>query len=185
MECSDARQRMEDLLDGDLDQSGRRALEQHVAQCEPCARQRDELFAIEQWARGLQPVSPGARFADRVMARVEAEQPVYETSTAGIEFIAAILLAAAIAAMFLGANDALYDGVVAAAGSIGGLFGSVVSEVRDAGGEAVAGVAALWNWADQRQGPLSPTWMTLLAIAAVLAMVVFNVVQARKAVQRA
>jgi anti-sigma factor RsiW len=176
---------MDDLLDGDGDESGRRVLEQHVADCEACARQWEEMRSVEQWARGLQPVPPGARFADRVMARIEAEQPVYETSTAGIEFIAAILLAAAVAPMFLGANDALYDGVVAATGSIGGLFGSVATEIGDAGRQAFAGVAALWSWMNQWQGPLSPAWMTLLAVAAVLVMVVFNVVQARKAVQRA
>jgi predicted anti-sigma-YlaC factor YlaD len=184
MDCDKAKEMMNELLDGDLDEVGRHLLDQHLVECEACARQQEEMRAIEQWARDLRPASPRASFARRVMARVEAEQPVYETSTAGIEIIIAFVLTAAAVPTFLIGSDALYDWLVAASASMGDLFQSVVGELADAGSQAFASVGALWSAMGQWQWPLSPTWMMLVATTAFVAMVVFNVVQARTAAQR-
>jgi anti-sigma factor RsiW len=170
---------MDDLLDGDLDDAGRRSLEEHVAECENCARRHEGMRALEQWARTLRPRSPSARFADCVMARLEPERPVRKTSATGIEMLIAAIIAAALVPVYLGVSETVYDWFVAVAGWTSDLFGSIAAEIGDAGRQALAGAMEFWTSFDQSQGPLSPLAMALIAVAAFLAMVVFNVFQAR------
>lgn len=184
MDCGEARQMMDNLLDGDLEERSRYALERHIADCEVCARQYEETRAVEQWARGLKPASPTADFTERVMARVAADEPIYETSNAWLGFIAAFVIGAAVIPMSLSISETVYDWGIAVVASMGGTFTAIAADLAQAGNAVRANVAVLWSSVERWQSPLSPAWMMVTAATAFLFVVLFNFVQARRAAQR-
>jgi anti-sigma factor RsiW len=53
MDCQDARERIDDLVDGALDSETAAALTLHLAGCADCARERDALLELKRAARAL------------------------------------------------------------------------------------------------------------------------------------
>jgi len=121
---------------------------------------------VDQWARDVEPTSPGSGFTDAVMARVTAEEPVSETTTTGIEMVVAAALATIVTSAMLGASEVVYDWLVAATGLLREMFGA-------------AAIASLWSPLEQVKGYFSPAWVMLAVGGAALLVVVFDLVQAR------
>jgi len=179
MECREAKMMIDDLLDGDLDEQGRRSLEQHMAECQACARHLEDFSVIEQWARKLGLVSPRSGFAERVMAHLASERPIPEVLRKGFGFIIAAMIVMSVISAILGGSELAYGWMAIAAGSIGETFSAIAADLAEMGNEAFAGIAAFWISVEQWQGPLSPLWMAVTVLAALLLMVIFNFVQAR------
>ena len=170
---------MDDLLDGDVSGPEHGPLDEHLACCNSCARHGSEIRAVDDWARHLQPTPPSAGFADAVMARIVAKEPVSETSATGIEMIAAAVLAMAVISAMLGASEAVYEWLVAAAGSLRDVLGAAAADLADAGREGLTAAASLAGPLDQVKGYVSPAWAMAAIGGAALLVVVFDLVQAR------
>jgi len=118
------------------------------------------------------------------MARVAADEPIYETSNAWLGFIAAFVIGAAVIPMSLSISETVYDWGIAVVASMGGTFTAIAADLAQAGNAVRANVAVLWSSVERWQSPLSPAWMMVTAATAFLFVVLFNFVQARRAAQR-
>jgi len=180
MNGHEAREIMEDRLDGELADEEQHALECHLAECDECRRQFDEMSAVDRWARSLKPASPGPDFTERVMARVAAEPPVIETSPRGIELIIAAVAAMVILPAVLGGSEIVYDWLVAATGAIGEMFSAIAADFAAMGNDVLTAIPAAWASLENVQSSPNAIWMGLTAATAALLMIVFNFFQARK-----
>lgn len=78
MDCRRARELIEDELDGALDPAGARALEEHVAACPACARERALVAEIDAVLSEAPPES-APRWLPLAVAREIARESVVET----------------------------------------------------------------------------------------------------------
>jgi anti-sigma factor RsiW len=69
MDCDDARARIDDLVDGELDAETAAAMALHLAGCATCARERDALLELRRATRALPRAVEPARDLWPVIAR--------------------------------------------------------------------------------------------------------------------
>ena len=180
MNCHEALTQINELFDRELNLADSRLLDDHLADCERCRRYLDEMQAVDQWAKELEPVSPGPNFAERVMAHVAPRESAIESSTTAFEIILGAIVALAVVPALLGGNELLYDWLVAATGATGEFFGALAGDLAGMVSDTQAAMSALRTALAQWQGPLNPLGMVLTAATAALLAVIFNFVQARK-----
>ena len=73
MKCTEVRENMAALLDGELDGAPRRAMDEHLAVCAPCAAERRAQAAAWRLLDLAGPSSLPAGFTEKVVARARAE----------------------------------------------------------------------------------------------------------------
>jgi hypothetical protein len=75
MNCTDLRDRLSLLVDGDLPQSERSSIEDHLAACEGCRGLRQDLERVRRAAASLGPIDPPDHVWLQVAGQMRLEQP--------------------------------------------------------------------------------------------------------------
>ena len=150
MNCRQAKEMINDLLDGDLAESGRRLLDRHLAQCDACDRHYEQLRAVDHLARDLAPVSPGSEFTNRVMGHLSESQPAVvlasgygHLSLAG--FLIGLIIALTVVPMIVTGQHWTYTYAGEAAGVARDWIGTAAADLVATGREALSAVAAAWT----------------------------------------
>jgi len=110
------------LLDDELPPARRRAVESHLADCEPCRRVLADLRAVAAWAPGFQGGTPARDLWPGIAAGIEASRTVAFPAAPGRRFSLAQMAAAALLMSALSAGGvwlALGRGGVAPAPAAG------------------------------------------------------------------
>jgi len=189
MNCKEAEKLLSESLDGPLDRSRRRALEDHLESCHRCARLAAQMGAVEQWARHLRPADPGPDFTERVMARIAAtgfaaprpgRSHLWRAAAAGF-LVAAASVAAAVFSPISRVDFFSY---------LGESFGAFAETARLVGADLVSLVQDLVGEVSSIQGAFERTplglhsgWLVVAVVAGVVVMVFFNYAEARAAGQ--
>ena len=178
MNCHEMKERLHDLLDGTLEEGEQRALERHLAGCAACARSHDELRALDAWARDLAPIAPAPGFADRVLARIEAE-PAPAVLEEQISIALPLAISAAVVAVALPLLHAAWMGCAAALAATYEYLGAAVSDFSALGREASAAVAPFTSALADARSVLPGLWLSLAIVAVFAIVIAFNVAQTR------
>lgn len=75
-------ERLQELVEDALDEHQRAAVASHVAACEPCRTEVEELHTLFGALSELRTFAPSARFADAVMAQVRVRRAAFAPSLA-------------------------------------------------------------------------------------------------------
>ncbi|MCX8036646.1 MAG: zf-HC2 domain-containing protein [Candidatus Sumerlaeia bacterium] len=184
MDCQNYRQWIHDLLDGDLDGVRRADLEQHLDDCDACARNYREAVAVDAWARAFPAASAPPDFVDRVFARIAAEPAAPRMSPARAACTIAAVAGAALMAGWVLGGKLPYEAVVQIAVWVLETARMMAVELWTAGREAAMSAAGWWTAVVARPPAAGSQFgLILAALAASVAMAVFNIIQKRKAVK--
>jgi anti-sigma factor RsiW len=182
MSCTHWEEQIQERLDGELDGGAWRALEGHLAECESCARFDDEMRALDAWALGLPVESPGAHFADAVMARIEEERaPALWQAALSIALPLAIMAVVAVVALpaLLSAAEAARGWWSSGVDAANSYAGAMASNLEEAGRGLAGTVEPIPNPFGALQGWLSGVWLTAAAGLAFLIVLAMNFAHAR------
>jgi hypothetical protein len=185
MDCKLAREQMNDLLDGELDDAARGELGLHVLECPACTRELADLQAVHSWAADVPLEEPRPGFADRVMARIveEPQRVASRRIPTGAGALVTLVLAA-VAAMagvplILGAGESVRNWGIAALDTMRGWVTVTGSDFASLGRNAAGELTAVWSRFEQFEGFVPAVWLVGAATTGLLLMIAFNLVQAR------
>jgi predicted anti-sigma-YlaC factor YlaD len=174
MDCEEAKRLLEEGQDGLLETPESRRLEEHLAACPACRRERDALAALDAALADALPVQAPPYLAAAVMRKVRAESGARRVAeAAGVAVGTAVALTAAAIAVAHGLREA--------AQIVGEPLGrSVVGAARELGSRVAhyagtPGLQASWAGSSGAQGVL-----TGLSIAAVAFLVLTALRLARR-----
>ena len=105
MKCDEVRENLAACLDGEIEGASRRAVDEHLAVCAACSKERDALAATWRLLDLAQPPSVPAGFDERLLARVRTEGRAPRGRILGLPLPAAAAAAAILVAV--GATAAL------------------------------------------------------------------------------
>jgi hypothetical protein len=188
MECVQAKQMMQELLDGDLGDEGRRELGLHVLDCPDCGSHYEQLRQVDDLAWELQPESPSPQFVQRVMECVDSESQtvVAREQDALPHWMIAVLVIAAVAGVFLGERiTGQVSGDVPSFLSTGANWvsqsaASLVSLLASAVDTAAGAFESVWPLLDRYQSPLPVPWLVAAGLLAFAAVVLFHAAELRR-----
>jgi anti-sigma factor RsiW len=167
MDCGRARELVEDELDGALAPIDARALEEHLASCPTCARERALLAEIDA-ALSEAPIESAPRWLPMAVAREIARESAVERRVEPI----AVGVAAAV-----GVASAAVAIVRAAAPSVAGPLGNAASRVIKGLGSfmeslmTTPGVPTAWS---ENPGIAGFAWGLAIGLVAFLAVSVYR-----------
>ena len=78
-------ERLQELVEGNLDGAERAVLDSHLATCAHCQAEVEEIRTLFEMLSDLPELAPSAVFADRVMARVRVRRPAFAWASAWAE----------------------------------------------------------------------------------------------------
>lgn len=98
MKCEEIREDLAAYLDGEIEGASRRAVDDHLAGCAACSKERDALAATWRLLDIVPPTAVPAGFDERVLARVRAGGGMPRARILGLPLPAAAAAAAVILA---------------------------------------------------------------------------------------
>jgi hypothetical protein len=105
MTCDQARERINELVDGEIDRAGRAELDAHLAACASCAALAEDLEVLRRASRSLPTLDPPERvwsaIARQLPARVSDRSPARSREWVKVTLAVAAVLLAAVAITLL------------------------------------------------------------------------------------
>ena len=105
MNCREFAQHLDDWLDGELDTSAQRSIQEHLGRCPACRRRHEHAVRVQAAVRELAPSAPHPGFVDQAIARATRVAPASSgpgwRPILGMGLAAALVLGVAVGAFLV------------------------------------------------------------------------------------